>query len=247
MGVREALGRAVGGVVAPLVAEASLVRGAAVFHPDGVVYGGEVSSIADEDPLGDLARVLEGEALVRFSSALFRYRAGHDPRDVFGASVRFRVDDPRRAQDLLFATFRRVWQIPVAPFLTDPHDVLANDFYTVLPFHVPGTPAKLVFRLVPEAPVVTEGRDHIERLDLAVATGQVVLSLEARPLERGVDYAPIATITLRERLPIPDGSLRFNPFRDGAGIVPAGFFQAMRAATYPASQLGRRLARGLDG
>jgi hypothetical protein len=243
MGVREALGRAVGGVLAPLAAEASLVRGAAVFHPDGVVYGGEAHSVA-EGPLGDLGRALEGEALVRFSAGLRRYREGRDPLDVFGASVRFRFDDAERSQDLLFATFRHAWQILIAPLLTNPHDVLANEFYAVLPFHVRGEPTTFSFRLVPEGPAVTDGRDYRERLDLAVGTGQVVLTLEARPHAQVAAYVPVAAITLREKLPIPDGALRFNPFRDGAGVVPAGFFQAMRAPVYAASQLGRRVARG---
>jgi hypothetical protein len=241
MGVREALGRAVGGILAPVAAEASLIRGAAVFHADGVVYRGEARAIADEGPLGAVAHALEGPTLVRFSGGLQRYHEGRDPFDVFGASVRFHPDDPRRMQDLLFGTFRHAWQIPFAALLTNRHDVLANDFYAVLPFHVPGTPATFTFRLVPEPPGATDGKDHRDRLDRAVATGKVVLSLEASSTMRDAGFAPIAAITLHERLSIADGELRFNPFHDGAGVVPAGFFQAIRAAVYPASQLGRSL------
>ena len=65
---------------------------------------------------------------------------------------------------------------------------------------------------------------------------------------------PIATIALREPADIDQEALHFDPFRDGAGIVPAGFFQAVaRRSTPPASSDGPwrtalgarpRLARG---
>lgn len=244
MDVRDALGRAVGGIFAPLAAEISLIRGAPVFHADGVLVRAEVEPFSAPAPLGELARALAGEALVRFSGALQRYRRGHDPRDVFGAAVRFGAGT-EHPQDLLFATFRTVWELPLAPLRTDPRDFLANDYHTVLPSHVPGTAGRFTFRLVPEGPA-PDGEDHVDRLERAVAGGRARLRLEARRDARGAPSTPIVSVALRETLGMEtsgDAVPPFDPFRDGAGLVPAGFFQAVRAAVYPASALGARVAR----
>ena len=241
MDVREALGRAVGGLLAPLAAEASLTRGVAVLHADGVVLQGKVEALGADAPLGALGEALQGPALVRFSSALRRYREGRDPPDVFGAAIRFGAGTPK-AQDLVLATFRHLWEIPLAPLRTDPHDFLANDFYSVLPSHVPGTETLFTFRLVPEA-AAPEGRDHRDRLERAVAEGRAAVRLEAR-LDAGGRYVPVASIKLTGSASLAPEELHFNPFRAGAGVVPAGFFQAVRAAVYPASQLGSAIARG---
>ena len=131
--------------------------------------------------------------------------------------------------------------LPLGALLTDPRDFLANDYHTVLLFRVPGAPSPLTFRLAPERHEA-DGRDCFERLEHAVAEGQAVLRLDAH--QRGAGFTAIATITLRERAPMEQDALRFNPFRDGAGIVPVGLMQAVRAAVYPASQAGRAAARG---
>jgi hypothetical protein len=240
MSAREVLGRALGGILAPLAAEGSLARGTAVVHSDGVIYRCEVSALGTKGPLGELARALAGPALVRFSNSMHRFRRGHDPHDILGAAVRFGVETTA-PQDLLFGTFRRLWLLPLGVLLTDPRDFLANDYHAVLPFRVPGVKAPLTFRLAPQRHEA-DGRDRKERLEHAVASGQAVLRLDA--LERGVGFTEIATITLREPAPIEQGSLCWNPFRDGAGIVPVGLLQAVRAAVYPASQAGRAAAHG---
>jgi hypothetical protein len=241
MDVREALGRAVGGILAPLAAEASLTRGTPIFHADGVVLAAKVEAVDAEEPLGDLGRSLQGPALARLSGALQRYQEGRDPPDVFGAAIRFGARS-EKPQDLLLATFRRLWEMPLAPLRTDARDFLANDYYTVLPSHVPGTETLYTFRLVPEAPA-PDGSDHVDRLVRAVAQGRAILHLEARP--RGdARFTRIASITLTGRTAVAPGGLRFDPFRAGAGVVPAGFFQAVRTAVYPASELGAAVARG---
>jgi hypothetical protein len=251
MFVREALGRAVGGILAPAAMEVALVRGAPVFHAHGVVIRAEVTPVEAPEPLGALGEALGGPALVRFSGALQRHQEGRDLPDVFGAAVRFRAGSnstARDPQDLLFATFRHVWELPIAALRTDPRDFLANTYSTVLPFHVPGTSVLFVFRLVPETRS-PEGRDHVERLEKAVQKGRAVVHLEARPEGGRAPYTPIASIALRSMVtPTPDETaLRFNPFHVGSGVVPAGFFQAMRAAVYPASMLGAALSRGRAG
>jgi hypothetical protein len=245
--VREALGRAVGGILAPVGMEASLARGAPVLHADGTVFQADVTPVEASEPLGPLARALGGPALVRFSGALQRYQEGRDPPDVFGAAVRFGVAS-REPQDMLFATFRNLWELPIAALRTDPHDFLANEYSTVLPFHVPGTAALFVFRLVPAARS-PEGRDRVDRLERAVKAERAALYLEARQEAWRTSFTPIASILLRSRVtPAPDqAALRLNPFHDGAGVVPAGFLHALRAALYPASILGAALARGKAG
>jgi hypothetical protein len=62
----------------------------------------------------------------------------------------------------------------------------------------------------------------------------------------GARFTPFASIALQAIVsPAPaEDAVRFNPFRNGAGVVPAGFLQAVRAATYPASILGAAVARG---
>ena len=196
MDVREALGRAVGGILAPIVAEASLARGAPVLHADGVVLEAEAEPVDADEPLGALGRALQGPALVRFSSALRRYQAGQDPRDALGAAIRFGAGGDK-PQDLLFGTFRHLWEIPLAALRTDPHDFLANDYHAVLPFHVPGTETLYTFRLVPEAGA-PDGKDRVDRLVRAAAEGLARLRLEARASgDRGGDRTTlIATITL---------------------------------------------------
>jgi hypothetical protein len=245
--VREALGRAVGGILAPVAMEASLARGAPLVHADGMVIRAEVAPVEAPEPLGALGHALSGPALVRFSGALQRYREGRDLPDVFGAAVRFGAAS-QHPQDLLFATFRHVWELPIAALRTDPRDYLANEYSSVLPFHVPETAVLFVFRLVPEAQS-PEGRDHVDRLERAVKAGRAALYLEARPETGRAPFTPIASITLKSRVILPpdETALRFNPFHNGAGVVPAGFFQALRAAVYPASMLGAALARGKVG
>jgi hypothetical protein len=237
MGLLEALGRGVGGVVAPVAALGSLTRGARLFHPDGVVYRADVRALQAEGALGDLARRLEGPAIIRLSGALFRHRPGRTLPDVLGAAVRFGA-----AQDLLFATFRRSYELPVAMLATNAGDFLANEYYTVLPSDIPGREG-VTFRLVPFHPS-PPGRDRRERLARAVADGAASFELEARRAYAG-PWTSFASITLRERADVDQEELRFNPFHDGLGIVPHGFLQAVRAAVYPASQIGRALAHGL--
>ena len=244
MSVREALGRGVGGILAPIAAEGSLVRGARLFHPDGVVFHADVHAIEGGGPLG---AALQGPALARFSGALFRGHRGSLLPDILGLALRFHpgrgAEPGARSQDLLLATFRHVWTLPLAMFVTRRDDYLANAYDTVLRSRVAGERGVFTFRVVPEAPT-GEGHGRLARLENAVADGRAWLRLEMRPAWRGAPAVPIATIALREAADVDQEALRFDPFRAGAGIEPAGFFQAMRAAAYPASQLGRALAHG---
>jgi hypothetical protein len=244
----EAVGRAVGGLLAPLAFEGSLIRGARLFHPDGDVYRAEVRPVALEGAAGDLGDRLTGRALVRVSGAL--WRAGDSPSrpDILGVAVRFRRSQAvspaleEADQDLLFASFRTLWQFPFGPLLTNARDFLANAYHAVLPFEVTGI-GRVKWRLTPR-PVLTSGKDRRERLADAVARSAATFRLEVRELDKDAPWREVADIELTERVNVDQDALRFNPFHAGRGIEPVGFFQMVRAAVYAASQAGRAVAKG---
>ena len=153
MRLMEAYGRLVGGVWAPFAMLGSLTRNARLFHPDGLVFWARVMPIAQDGTLGELAKRLEGPALIRLSSALWRNEK--EWPDILGIAVRFvdtknpNVQRPAmRDQDLLFATFNRTMTLPIAPLWTNVHDFMANDYQAVLPFAVEDI-GRAKFRLVP--------------------------------------------------------------------------------------------------
>ena len=268
MNLRNLAGKAVGAALSPLTGAIALVRRARMFHPDGTVYRASVAPLAAEGPLGALADRLQGEAIVRLSSAW--WRGGKEWTDVLGLAVRFRgkavaLDAPPWPgdQDLLTATIRSPLTMALAPLTTLQHDYLANDFYAVSPFKVDGLGrAKLRLRSLRHerhAPDPgDEGRGRAERLARAVAAGRAVFHLEARllppanslnglvasavagsSLDRDGTWVPVAKMSLEAQLPVDQAALRFDPFLNGRGMVPTGFVHALRRATYTSSQLAR--------
>lgn len=244
MRLREIMGRVLGGVVSPVFFVGSLLRGARIFHPDGVVYRAEVQPLANAGELGELANRLAGPALVRLSGGLWRARDGARERlpDILGVAVRLRSSTAVVAeaapgdQDLLFESSRTLWRLPIALITTDTRDYLANTYWGMLPFDIEGV-GKAKLRLVPAPSAKATGQDRLERLDNAVAAGTAVLRLEVR--RRGEPWTAVADVVLLERVPVDQSRLRFQPFRTGKGIVPRGLIQAMRSPVYTASQLGR--------
>lgn len=236
--VGETLGVALGWAAAPAFAFVSWARRARTFHPRGDAF------LADVTPLpggGALGEALAGSALVRFSGALWKSRWEH--LDVLGCALRFRRRDDASTepdagdQDLLFATILRPWTMGLAPFTTDASDYLANLYYAVSPFDVPGF-GRAFLRLRPAPQHGARGRDRSARLDVTVAYEGVVLTLEVRQRWRW-GWVPVATIALRGRADVDQEALAFSPFRDGRGIVPRGLVHALRRAVYPASQGAR--------
>jgi hypothetical protein len=248
--VREAIGRVVGIFLAPAAAVGSFVRGTRLFHADGVVYRAEVRPVALGGARRAMADRIAGSALVRLSNALRRRRAGKDPSDALGIALRFHPGtnaEPEAgsdAQDLLLLSFRHFWQALVALRSTDPHDFLANTYYALAPFRAPYL-RSIEIRIVPEQESPA-GEDHFDRLACAVAEGKAVLRLEVRLRERDAPWEPVADIALCAPADVDQEALHFNPFRDGAGIVPIGFVQGLRWAVYPAAQLGRDVRRRLS-
>ncbi len=118
MDVGGALGRAIGLLIAPAAAVSSFIRGARIFHPDGVVYRADVLADATEGALGKLGRRLAGPALARFSGGTRREKPGTSPRDLLGVALRFNtppvaVPGPdSRSQDLLLISVQHLWQLP---------------------------------------------------------------------------------------------------------------------------------------
>lgn len=244
MRANEALGRAIGGLFAPMTGEGSLIRRARVFHPDGVVYRAEVRPLVRGGAAGDLAQRLSGEALVRLSSAWWRHEK--ELPDVLGIALRLcdgngaGAQPGMKDQDLLFATFRHVYTLPLAPAVTHVHDYLDNDYYGVLPLYAPGI-GRVKLRLMGPH-VHSKGRDRRERLEHAVAADLAVLRLEMRRVKMGAPWEQLAAVDLYERALVDQEALAFTPFRSGRGLEPVGFFQMIRAATYASSRVGRQVA-----
>ncbi|WP_437968278.1 hypothetical protein WMF04_02805 [Sorangium sp. So ce260] len=248
----EAIGRAIGGVLSPIVWQGSLVRGARLFHPDGVVYCAGVKALAAEGEVGALAQRLAGPALVRLSGGIWRWRdgKGEGRPDVLGIAVRFRTSEEVTPvasagdQDLIFLSARRLSLLPIAMFTTKRRDFLDNDYYAQLPFKVEGF-GRATFRLVPLRASTTKG-NRLERLERAAAAGLALLRLEVRRGARA-RWMAVADIELYEPVDVDQNALRFNPFQSGKGIVPSGLLQATRLATYTASYLGRMLGARARG
>ena len=91
MDIGGAIGRVIGALFAPAAAVGSFVRGARIFHPDGVVYRADVHADVTQGALGELAGRLAGRALVRLSGATQRAKAGTSPPDILGVTLRFKT------------------------------------------------------------------------------------------------------------------------------------------------------------
>jgi hypothetical protein len=226
---REVLGDAIGRVVAPVTAAVSTLRHARTFHPDGIVCAGRVLPLARRS-FGDLGERLAGDVIARFSAALWKGRQRRF--DVLGVALRFEGD-----QDLLMATIRSPFTMPLSPVATRTHDFGANRYWAVSPFEVDGV-GRLKFRL---SPIDVDGGDgsREERLIGAVEHGRCAWMLEARRVWQ-VGYAPVARVVMQRIADeIDQEELRFDPFRTGLGIVPSGLVHAIRPGAYAGSQRGR--------
>lgn len=235
--MRERCGLLVGSTLAPVTAALSKARKARMFHPDGVVYELEVGRSARTPDLSKLAERLGQRALLRLSSAI--WRAPREWPDVLGAALQFGQGTER--QDLLLATIRFPWTMPFAPLATNFHSFLWNHYHAVSPFQVDGV-GVVKFRLRSPRLRNRDGLSRAAHLHQAVAAGSAVLELELRRLSEPLlsrHWEPVAQLRLKEQRDVDQHSLRFSPFRTGAGIVPVGFVNALRLAAYAASQRAR--------
>jgi hypothetical protein len=237
----ERLGIALGAGLSPLVASLSGARRARMFHPDGVVFSATVQSVALTADLAKVAERLAGNALVRFSGALWRY--DREWPDVLGAAIRFHFREPvaSEQQDLLLATIRSPWTMPFSPFATNFRSYLWNHYHAVSPFEVEGV-GRVKIRL--RSPRIGNGTaaSRTEHLGRLVADGAASFELQLRRLDTPLlarKWEPAARLTLVEPLDTDQAALRFSPFRAGGGLQPVGFVHALRLAAYAASQAAR--------
>lgn len=242
----EALGRVIGGVLAPVAAAVARARGGRALHPQGTVCAAEVVAAAEDPELVVLARRLAGGAIVRMSGSLWR-RA--DLPEMLGCAVRFRGPrtltpevDPED-QDILFATARAPWAIPLAMLTTAHHDYLHNVYYTIGRLEVAEI-GQVELRLVPLAIAAPEEANRGARLRSAMESGHARMRLELRGVG-GMhrSWRPLCDLRLRGPLKIEAGALCFSPFQTGQDLVPRGFLHAIRGPSYAAAQ-APRVARG---
>lgn len=240
----EWLGDVVGHAVSPLFSLTSTLRQARTFHPTGDVFLGQLElHPGAQGPDELLARRLEGRVLIRLSDALSK--DGLAAFDVLGCAIRFGRGElaENGDQDLLFATIRRPWTMPFAPFTTETRDYLENDYFAVSPFQTPHHERAyfcvrpVLRRSAPPHPRPVDRAERKQRLLDAVRDDELSLELGVSDNPWG-PYRSFGRVVIDEAHPDPRG-LRFDPFRNGAGIEPRGFVHALRHGVYDASQKAR--------
>lgn len=239
MSWREALGDAVGTCWAPWIHGVARLRHGRMFHPEGLVFRGRVDRCFG-GPFAVAGRRLGSHVLARFSGALWKH--GRERFDVLGIALRFShvsVDTVRPHagdQDLLFATILSPLTMPLAPLMTHSHDFFANRYHAVAPFELADR-RRVKFRLTAlEHPAHVGSREQQLRSAVAIGAARFELAARATLTRR---WHQIAHVALEADLELDQGELRFDPFRDGAEIVPVGFVHAIRRRAYAASQAVR--------
>jgi hypothetical protein len=240
--LREFLGLLEGYAIGPVTGAISFIRRSRMFHPRGVTYVAAVS------PTDEFFLPLPENALVRFSSAWWKNK---EWIDVLGIAIRFsnnrEFTEVARAgdQDLLFATVRSPWVLPIAPLTTQFHDYLGNDYFAVSPFSVGGESISRYgkFRLRPLKPS-EPGRNREVRLLESTEKNEASFELEffefADPLR---EWQSVANIDLVRPIALEQEKLRFDPFRSGVGIRPRGLIHYLRIGAYGFSQALRPSSR----
>jgi hypothetical protein len=246
----ESLGLWLGYLVGPAFGAGSLLRRARVFHPDGMLFHATVKPTARvKSRFYDLAKDLSGNAIMRFSSSIWKQESLLP--DSLGCSLRFRVGKPpdiqpeEGVQDLIMITSPSLTALPLQILKTDQHDFLANPFYGAAAYRV-AEQSDCRLRLMPQA-IAAVGSNRNEKLLDAVVKGNAVLQLEVQEDKAG-EWQPV--VELRPDMPVlvDQSFLRFSPFRTGLGIQPQGLINYARIGPYAFSQFVRRkIARTPDG
>lgn len=245
-GPREMLGLVAGFALAPLVGAGSWLRRGRALHPAGLVFETEVVPAGDVAPHNArLAKNLSGHGLARLSAGLFR-RERIWP-DLLGLALRFGTDPtgPKPLvgeQDLLLATSRRLWSMPLDALRTNRRDYLRNVYHGMSVFEVERQPDTRL-RVVP-IDTDTLGVSREQRLRNAVAQGTARFRLEVATADAPHRWEPLVEVRLIRELDVDQNALRFSPFQTGAGLRPQGFIHFLRPATYGVSQLVRAKVNG---
>jgi hypothetical protein len=235
-------GLVTGMVLAPAFTIGGVLRRGRLFHPEGVCYQAAVAPLATQPQLKDLVDRLTGSALVRLSSAIWRY---HEWPDVLGCSIRFGLREPITeaapvgAQDLLFATIPSLWLLPMAPFMTRQHDFLENEYSGGAPFEIAEL-GLVRLELWPEPIADERGVTREQKVDKAIVRGSAAFVLRAQPVDPREASIPLVEIRLQKQVQLDQAALFFSPFRNGMGIRPRGFVQAMRRPVYALEESVRK-------
>lgn len=228
--ISELIGFFLGYPLGLFFAAGSILRHARIFHPRGLAFSGTIDTYPDS-PL-----TFPPHALIRFSSAWWKFR---EWPDALGIAIRMSeapVRSPVPARDdtdLLFASFRKPWEIFLSPFITDHTDFLANNYFAISPFHV-NENSKAEFMIDPSRGHRAGGTRE-EKLMGNVISGKVILRLLMR-VQGQKSWKLIARIMIQEEEQIDQEALRFHPFRCGVALRPAGFLQHLRFGPYKMSQ-----------
>lgn len=237
----EFFGKICGYVLGVFLAAGSILRNARIFHPRGLLFSGDLQVLPDS-PVNFPTHVM-----VRFSGGWWKYE---EWPDALGIAIRMSerkittVVPKPTDRDLLFASFRRPWEIFISPLLTDHHDYQSNSYYAISPFELE-TGERVEFMVDPVRGHRSGGSRN-DKLLGNVLGGGVVLRLMIRT--RGSSsWKLIARITVRDELELDQEALRFHPFMTGEGLRPAGMIQHMRFGAYRMSQFVRPGAESVEG
>ena len=206
-------------------------RGKAV-HPHGVVYSARLRVTGSERAPREsslLSDAREHRALVRFSRSLGLPRP---LPDLLGMSIRvLDAYGEGHHQDFLLVTSA---DLPVVRHLFLPASDVQQRAYTSALSYRAGRELFLVGALPdPDSPK-PGGRDELDRLRAAAATGRLRFSLAVA--SGGNGFHPVAQLLIGAPLPESLDALRFSPWNSGGGIEPAGFLNRLRDYAYPLSQ-----------
>jgi hypothetical protein len=206
-----------------------------------VVFEAWAEPLTNTGPSHALASRLAGPAIVRFSAGFWKRV---ELPDVMGCAVRFGTHESARVepgdQDLVFATIRSLFTLPLGVLTSNPHDYLANTYYGAAPFDAPPL-GRVYFRVVPTYATASGGGRN-QKLRQAVQREPIELRLEVRAARRDALYEPLARLIVTSASDLDQDELRFDPFNSGRRIAPVGFVHHIRRPAYAMGQLARDAA-----
>lgn len=212
----------------------SWARRSRVFHPAGVAFQAAVTVEPNDEPTGAALLDERGRyrAVIRVSRGV-GLPAGWP--DVLGLAVRMLdAHGPGHHQDLLMATAGgsgpglRHLLVPARSFSWPRYS-------TLLPYRVGEQLVVIGARPLAEPGFEPRTFDEVGE---ALVDARLRFALEVSTV-RG-DWRRWGTVDVGRRLPeTEEASLRFDPFRSGPDLVPAGFLNTLRRRAYKASQDAR--------
>lgn len=228
--ISELFGFLLGYPLGLIFAAGSILRNSRIFHPRGLLFCGEIETYP-ESPVK-----FPPHTLIRFSSAWWKFR---EWPDALGVAIRMsetKIHSASPSQgdiDLLFASFRKPWEIFFSPFMTDHTDYLANNYFAISPFRV-NNQLKVDFMIDPSRGH-RSGGSREEKLLGNVIGGKVVLRLLMK-VRGQANWKMVARILIHDESQVDQEALRFFPFRSGTKLRPAGFLHHLRIGPYKMSQ-----------